>query len=121
MGRSIVSKEVLRNAVTVAKNATVYSNSRAFDDCDGTAIVKLISTAGSITVTQQCSLDNVNWYDPETASGAAGAVEATVTVTTGKYISFTPVLAPFIRFKIVEGNVAATVVTLELIYRVEVN
>lgn len=121
MGRSMISKEVLMNAVTVAKNGTGYSNSRCFDDCDGTATVKLISTAGSITITQQCSIDDVNWYDPETAAGAAGAVEATVTVTTGKYISYTPVLAPFIRFKIVEGNVAATVVTLELIYRVEVS
>ena len=120
MSRSLVSKEVLMDAVTVTKNGTSYSNSRKFHDCDGTACLKIISTAGSITVTQQCSTDKVTWYDPETASGAAGAVEDTITVTTGRYLSFTPVLADYIRFKVVEGNVAASVVTLELSYRVEV-
>lgn len=114
-----ISKEVLASALDVAKAATAYSNSRKFHDCDGTACLLIASTAGSITVTQQCSLDNTNWYDPETASGAAGAVEDTITVTTGRYLSFTPVLAPFIRFKIVEANSAATKVTLTLAYRVE--
>ena len=121
MGRSIVSKEVLMNAVAVTRNDTGhYSNSRRFHDCDGTATLKIISTAGSITVTQQCSLDNVTWYDPTNEAGAIGAVENAITVTTGRYLSFTPVLCDYIRFKIVEANVAATAVTLELSYRVEV-
>jgi len=120
MGRSIISKEVLMDAVEVS-NGTKYSNSRAFDDCDGTACLKIISTAGSITVTQQCSVDDSTWYDPENADGDTGAVEDTITVTTGRYLSFTPVLAPFVRFKVVEDGTAATNVTLELIYRVEVN
>jgi len=120
MSRSIISKEVLADAVALGKNATGYSNSRAFHDCDGTACLKIISTAGSITVTQQCSLDDKTWYDPETSAGAAGAVEDTITVTTGRYLSFTPVLAPFVRFKVVEGDVAATAFSLELAYRVEV-
>mgnify|MGYP003594002413 CR=1 FL=1 len=116
---SIISKEVLASAKACTKNGTIYSNSRKFHDCDGTATIKIVSTAGSITVTQQCSIDNSTWYDPETASGAAGAVEDTITVTTGRYLSFTPVMCPYIRFKIVEANVAATAVTLELAYRVE--
>ncbi len=119
MSHSLVSKEILMSGVTVAKAGTAYSNSRRFHDCDGTACLKIISTAGSITVTQQCSLDDVNWYDPETAAGAAGAVENAITVTTGRYLSFTPVLCDFVRFKVVEANVAASVVTLELSYRVE--
>ena len=120
MSRSLVSKEVLMSAVTVAKNGTSYSNSRPFHDCDGTATLKIISTAGSITVTQQCSLDDSSWYNPTNEAGAVGAVEDSITVTTGRYLSFTPVLCPFIRFKVVEANVAATNVTLELSYRVEV-
>ena len=120
MSRSIVSKEVLANAKAVGKNATVYSNSRKFHDCDGTACLKIISTAGSITITQQCSIDDINWYDPTNESGAIGAVENAITVTTGRYLSFTPILCDYIRFKIVEANVAATAVTLELSYRVEV-
>lgn len=119
MSRSLVSKEVLMN-VSVLRNGTSYSNSRRFHDCDGTACLKVVSTAGSITVTQQCSLDDVNWYDPETSAGAAGAVENAITVTTGRFLSFTPVLCDYIRFKVVEANVAATTVTLELSYRVEV-
>jgi hypothetical protein len=121
MSRSIVSKEVLMNAVAISRNDTGhYSSSKKFHDCDGTACLKVISTAGSITVTQQCSLDNVTWYDPENAAGAVGAVENAITVTTGRYLSFTPVLCDWIRFKVVEANVAATSVTLELSYRVEV-
>ena len=116
---SIISKELLASALACGQNATVYSSSRKFHDCDGTATLKIISTAGNITVTQQCSIDNSTWYDPETATGAAGAVENAITVTTGRYLSFTPVMCPYIRFKIVEANVAATAVTLELSYRVE--
>jgi hypothetical protein len=116
----MVSKEKLMDAVAVAQQDTHYSNSRKFHDCDGTACLLISSTAGSITVTQRCSPDNKTWYDPETASGAAGAVEDTITVTTGRYLSFTPVLCDYIRFKVVEGNTAPTVVSLELAYRVEV-
>jgi hypothetical protein len=123
MGRSIVSKEVLMNAVVVAASDTHYSNSRKFHDCDGTATLKIISTAGDITVTQQCSLDNSNWYDPTNEAGAIGAVENAITVTTGRYLSFTPVMCDYIRFKVVQGSggvTASTTVTLELSYRVEV-
>ena len=124
MSRSLVSKEVLMSAVEVAVNDTHYSNSRKFHDCDGTACLKIISTAGDITITQQCSLDDVTWYDPETASGAAGAVENAITVTSaaGRYLSFTPVLCDYIRFKVAQGTggvTATTNVTLELLYRVE--
>lgn len=118
MSRSIVSKEKLMNVVAVS-NTTVYSNSRKFHDCDGTACLLIVSTAGSITVTQQCSTDKVTWYDPETAAGAAGAVEDTITVTTGRYLSFTPVLCDYIRFKVVENGTASSNVSLTLVYRVE--
>jgi hypothetical protein len=120
MSRSMVSKEVLMSAVAVAINDTHYSNSRKFHDCDGTACLKIISTAGSITVTQQCSIDNVTWYDPTNEAGAIGAVENAITVTPGRYLSFTPVLCDWIRFKVVQGAGATTSVTLELSYRVEV-
>lgn len=119
MSRSIVSKEVLMNAVEV-DNTTKYSNSRRFHDCDGTACLLIVSTAGSITVTQQCSTDNKTWYDPENAAGALGAVEDTITVTTGRYLSFTPVLCDYIRFKVVENGTAATNVSLTLAYRIKV-
>ncbi len=125
MSRSMVSREVLMNAEVVAQNDTHYSNSRKFHDCDGTACLRIISagTDSNITVTQQCSIDDVTWYDPETAAAAAGAVEDGITATIGRYLSFTPVLCDYIRFKVVQGAVGALVtatVTLELSYRVEV-
>lgn len=119
MGRKMVSSEALANALAVGKNATVYTNSREFGDWDGNkAICRIVSTAGEITVTQQCSNDGVVFYDAEDATAAKGAVENAITVTTGRYIEFTPVLCKFIRFKVVEANVAATALTLELIYGV---
>ena len=109
-----IYKPVVGTAGAVARNTTVYS---AGVDLSGTTNTKigllLASTAGSITVTQQCSMDGTTFYDAVNAAGdAQGAVAATVTVTTGRYVEYTPTLAPYIRFKVVEGNTAATVVTL---------
>lgn len=120
MGRKMVSSELLASAQAITKAATAYTNSRKFSDWDGNkAVCRIISTAGSITITQQCSNDDSTWYDAEDATAAKGAVEDTITVTTGRYIEFTPVLCKFIRFKVVEGNSAATALTLELIYGIE--
>lgn len=111
--------EVVYPTTSVSQNATVYSNSIKFGSCVGYAGAVLVSTAGSITVTQQCSLNDRDWYDPVDENNAAqGQVAATMTVST-RYIQFNPVLAPYIRFKIVEGNVAATSVTLTLFFQEE--
>jgi hypothetical protein len=120
MSKGIIVEQVLMAAETITKAATAYTDSRRFSDCDGSACCLIKSTAGSITVTQQCSHNGVDWFDPENSTGAVGAVEDTITVTTGRYLVFTPVLTPFIRFKVVEGNVADAVVTITLIYRAEV-
>lgn len=119
MSLSLLGVITLRPADAI-DGATEYTKSIKFENCSGDATVFLVSTAGSITVTQQCSLDNKTWYDPVNASNSAiGAVIATMGVTTGIYISFTVVLAPYIRFKIIEHGSAATTVTLKLIYRHE--
>jgi hypothetical protein len=122
MSRSMISKEKLMNAVELAASDTHYSNSRRFHDCSGTACLLIVVTGdGTVTVTQQCSTDNKTWYDPENAAGAVGAVEDTITVTTGRYLSFTPVLCDYIRFKVVEtGTTQTATVSLTLAYRVEV-
>jgi len=119
MSRSILGMVELATALA-ADNGTVHSDSIRFEECAGDATVLLISTAGSITVSQQCSLDNVTWYDPVNASASAlGTVGTAVTVTTGTYIAYTVVLAPFIRYKIVEDGTGATAVTIKLQYRFE--
>ena len=78
------------------------------------------SAAGDIAVTQQCSTDDVTWYDPETAAAAAGVVDTSISVAGTYYMSYTPVLCDYIRFKVVENGTLATNVSIELIYRVEV-
>jgi len=121
MPASQVTQELLMDTVSVAQAGTKYSNSRKFHQCTGAAVLWIKTTAGSITVSQQCSMDDVAWYDPvDTSDGALGVVRSALGVTTGVYVVFTPVLTEYIRFKVVEGNSAATVVTLKLSFRLEV-
>lgn len=108
--------KTMASALACGKNATVYSNVLGVGDLAGHVGVRLISTAGSITVTQQCSIDGTTFYDPvDTSATALGQVVAVQTVTTGVYVVPDVVLAPYIRYKIVEGNVAATAVTINLV------
>ena len=119
MSRSQIAQETLMNAVTV-NGETKYSNSRKFHQGTGSAVLIIISTAGTITVSQQCSPDDVTWYDPiDTSDGALGVVQSSQGVTTGIYVAFTPVLTEYIRFKVVESS-ASSSVTLKLLYRTEV-
>lgn len=109
-------------AGAVAQAATEYSTSTKFNFAStaGIACVFLTSTAGSVTVSQQVSLDNLNWYDPvDAASAGLGTVCTAQAVTTGKYIYYNPVLSKHIRFKVVEGNTAPTVVTLKFVFQEE--
>lgn len=117
---SILVTQTLMSEKSVAASATVYTDSVAFDRCVGDACVLVISTAGTLAITQQCSLDNVDFYSPVNATpGAVGSVAPSQTVTTGTYISYTPIQAEYIRYKIVEST-AATTVTVKLSYRKEV-
>jgi len=116
MSKSIVNKQVLMNAITVAKKGTAYSTVRRFWDCDGSVALLVISTAGSIAISQQCSLDGDSWYDPIASGAAVGIVGTGITVTTGLYITYTPVLTDYVRFKVVEADVAETIVTMTLVY-----
>ena len=119
MSRSQITRETLMDAVSV-ENETAYSNSRRFHQCTGSAVLFIISTAGTLAISQQCSNNEVDWYDPvDTSGGALGVVKAAQTVTTGVYVVFTPVLSEFIRFKVIEST-ASTSVSLTLSFRLEV-
>lgn len=126
MSRSQITQRTLMDAVTIS-SATKYSDSMKFHGCTGTAVMFIVSSAGTLAISQQCSQDNVNWYNPfDTSTGALGIVVAAQTVTTavdggaaGVYRVFTPVLSEWIRFKVIEST-ASTVVTLKLLFRQEV-
>ena len=124
MSKSQVTQELLMDAVDLAQHDTHYSESRKFHACTGSSAIFLSLASGgaaTVTVTQQCSMNNVDWYDPVDTTGTAlGGVIAAQAVTTGVYIAFTPVLTEYIRFKVHEDNTAACTVTLKLYYRLEV-
>lgn len=114
----IIGRTPLMSDVSVDQAGTSYSQVMDFTRCTGEVAVLLSSTAGKITVTQQCSTDKMNWYDPTNSSGASvGLVCLNQLVTAGRYIGYTPVLSSYMRFKVVEGNTAATTVNLVLIFQ----
>jgi hypothetical protein len=124
MSRSQISQELLMDAVTIAINDTHYTESRRFHDCIGDAalLITLASAgAATTTITQQCSIDNVTWYDPKSTAGAAlGAIITAVAVaSTPIYVVFTPIIAPYVRF-VVHVDTAIGIVTAKLSYRLEV-
>jgi hypothetical protein len=107
---------VVGTAGAVAQAGTAYSTSVPMRVFDGTAAVLIKSSAGSITVTQQCSVDDVTFYDPvNTSNSALGAVAAAMTVGS-RYVQPDLVPAMYMRFKVVEGNVGATVVTITMVF-----
>ena len=113
----VVGKNPLMNS-TVSQAGTSYSDAMRFDRCTGEVAVLLTSTAGKITVTQQCSVDGTTWFDPVSSNGASlGLVCLNQLVTTGRYIVYTPVLSQHMRFKVVEGNTGATTVTINIIFQ----
>ena len=123
MSTRLVGYETLMNAQAVAQAATGYSDSMKFDRLTGEVCVFAVSAsagAATITITQQCSMDDTNWYDPVNSAGSAvGSVQSALAVTAGKWIVYSPILAPYGRFKVVEGNTAACTVTLKLIFQEE--
>ena len=121
MGRTIDTQTlVVGTAGAVAKNATVYSESFNFKKGTGFIAIFVSTTAGTIAVTQQCSLDNSTWYDPIDSDGnALGPVVDAQGVSTGLYIQPSCVLAPYIRYKVVEADVAPTVVVIKLLWQAE--
>jgi len=120
MSRSRITQKTIMDGVTISSE-TKYSDPVRLSLCTGSASMIVKSTAGTLEILQQCSLDGKNWYDPVDTSGAShGLVAIAQLVTTGSYIIFRPVVAEWTRFKITEST-ASTVVTLTLIIREEVS
>lgn len=112
----MIQVQKFADAVAVTKAGTSYSSVFSSTFFSGNIGLLIAVTAGSVTITQQCSTDGVNFYDPVDADGnALGAVVSAQTVTTGKYIQYAPVITKHMRFKIVEGNVAASAVSIDAV------
>ena len=75
------------------------------------ALAVTYSATGSLLIKQQASLDGINFYDPASATlTTAGVIyqQLFADLATMKYIQFTPVIAPWIRFSV---NVVAAAAT----------
>lgn len=106
---------VILSATTVGNGATITSSVYPADFASGFSAV-FIQLAGSsnVTITQQGSIDGVNFYNPIDASGnALGAVCTALTSTAGVYVQFSPVVSIFNRLSILAG--AASTVSMTLV------
>jgi hypothetical protein len=105
----------LATDLAVAQTATAYSDSFRSDVANGFMAALIVTTDGSLTVTQQASCDGTTFYDVvDSDNNAQGAVAATLLVGS-RYVQFSCVLAPYVRFKVREGDAAPTVVNITLI------
>lgn len=124
MSRSQITYTTLMDANSITKNTTEYSDSYDFHGSAGdAALIIIITSAGAptFTISQQCSVDGSNWYDPVNEAGALGGIWTDHLKTSGAYVAFTPVMAHYIRFAVTEtGNVIAGTVTITLLSRLEV-
>ena len=105
------------SAGTVAQNSTDYTQSMPFWRCTGYAGALVTVSAGSVTITQQCSFDGHTWLDPVDEDNTALADVVTTMGAGTRYVQYAPAPAQFIRFKVVETNVASTAVTFELYFQ----
>ena len=107
-----IGKATLLESVAVLQGTTAYTRSHLFTT-SGYCHVILTSTGGSLTITQQGSFDETNWYDAVNPyNEPLGLVCTAQGVTSGKYIQYPPLLSKYVRFKIVENNVGNSTVTL---------
>lgn len=110
--------EVLSDAQTCNNDTTYTVRSLKFRSSTGYACVKItLGTTSHVVVTQQCSTDDTNWYNPINASGTPIGIVGTFTTAGTYYVQFDPVMTPYIRFKMVENNTASTTFSLSLIYQ----
>ena len=110
-------KDVVYNGT--ANNNTTYGSVINTQRSTGDVAFKVVTSAGEIAVTQQCSMDGVNFYDPiDGADSALGTINASLTVGT-YYIVPALVVAPYSRVKVVENGTASTVVTITMVFQEE--
>jgi hypothetical protein len=116
-----LEKETLASSKAIAASGTGYSLSMPFDESTGEIALLIVNEGTAITITQQVSLDDVTYYDPVNASSVAqGSVIANLTTTTGTYVHFDPIPAPYTRFKIVATDHNSTTVTMYSLAQKEV-
>ncbi len=113
MGAAIYT---LCTSKSILLGATDYTDSCNIRFAQGhmSALI-VLAAASNVTITQQCSLNDSDWYDPVDINGTAlGVVYAAL--TSSAYIEFSPIPAVWMRFKIVaaaNSTITMTVLSKE--------
>jgi len=106
--------------LTMTQASTQYTEAmveRSFrGQCAALVQVKVTSVAPSLTIYQQCSVDDINWYTPTDSAGTSVGEVVGSSTSTGAYRAWSVIIAPFIRFRCVENNAGAGVVTITLVF-----
>lgn len=108
----LTGRATLLAATAVLSGSTTYTSSiRIFSWAGIMALLVTLTGGGdNVTITQQCSDDDSNWYDPVDSDGnALGKVYTALAAS--KFIQYSPVLCKFARFKIVAGANSTVKVT----------
>lgn len=107
---------VTYTGTTIAQNATVFTPGVRSNYWNGYITALITLSAGSVTISQQCSPDNSNWFDPVDSnnSSLSSIVTAMSVNTAGRYVQFAPTLAQYSRLKIVELNVGSATLNMSI-------
>lgn len=96
----ILAVKTISNAQALTNGVTAFSNSVELSPWAGFVTVEVSANTSTTTISQQCSSDNINWYDPVDNSGnALGAIWTGLSTT--KYVQYSPVLTKYFRLKYV--------------------
>ena len=89
---------------------TYYSDPLPVRRSNGYAALLVKSSSGSLAITQEVSIDGLNWYTPyDTDGNDLGVIASALTVTTGKWIVFNPQIGNYMRIKAVLTGANSTV------------
>lgn len=102
----------------IPQNGTVFTEPVPTWRSTGYAGMRLTTSAGSISVNQQCAFDiDGPWFNPVDESNIAMGVVVTSMSAATRYVQFDPVLSKFTRFRIVESNVGSSTWSAQFFYQ----
>ena len=122
MGQRWQETKVLMSAQSIDPGSTAYSTAigafNVFSGGDDFGLPILLQVAagvtGAFTISQQCSVDGANFFDPTNATAIAQGVVMTGRMTaTATWLIYTSLNAPYLRYKVV--STPAATVTLSAI------
>ena len=106
--KKVMTSQQIHNLMTGTSSSVEFHRATGFSTA-------FVDVSGVVSVTLQCSLDNVTYYDAVDSDGnALGKVYTSL--SSAKYISFSPVLSPYVRLQVTSE--AESVVSITFLMQV---